>query len=386
VLKQWLVLNLPFFFNSMLHEVAGRTQKAKDPANVISHHGLVKLIVDRALNHTQIMWGDLIELDRPLQIEQPEVHHEIPPQGIEAAQTEGDNAQIEIPSTQPEMETNLIQLAETQSMQEGTSKRKRQRTIYVPETSSVKRRKDKETTQPESTQETVQTEEPSHENPVGQQDDFFGSYEEEMAQVLGNLGISLTEDTDRPEEPQAPTSPPSNSVFDLPDMEMPSSPMRESPEVAEQPEPQFDENSPLEKQEHPEDTGNELPIDQGGEDLEIPLGHKETTEKGNNRIRKLEHENKTLRKRVKKIKVLKQKVGRLKEKIRQLKKQLEQSDKAHKKKKSKRVRVQGRNPLPRREIHTNSVETQTYFHAPLESVEIETQTDAPTTVETSCSD
>jgi hypothetical protein len=167
VLKQWLVINLPFFFNTMLHEVAGRTQKAKDPANVISHHGLVKLIVNRALNHTQITWGDLIELDRPLQIEQPEVHHEIPPQGIEAAQTEGDNAQIEIPVPQPEMETNLIQLAETQSMQEGTSKKKRQRTIYVPETSTVKRRKDKETTQPESTQETVQTEQPSHESPVG---------------------------------------------------------------------------------------------------------------------------------------------------------------------------------------------------------------------------
>jgi predicted transcriptional regulator len=117
----------------------------------------------------------------------------------------------------------------------------------------------------------------------------------------------------------------------------------------EQPEPQFDENNPLEKPEHPEDTGNQLPIDQGGEDLEIPLRQKETTEKGNNRIRKLEHENKTLRKRVKKIKVLKQKVGRLKETIRQLKKQLEQADKSHKKKKSKRARVQGRNPLPRRD-------------------------------------
>jgi hypothetical protein len=113
VLKQRLVLNLPFFFNSMLHEVAGRTQKSKDPANVISHHGLVKLIVDRALNHTQIMWGDLIELNRPLQIEKPEVHHEIPPQGIEASQTEGDNAQIEIPASHLEIETNIIQLEET---------------------------------------------------------------------------------------------------------------------------------------------------------------------------------------------------------------------------------------------------------------------------------
>jgi hypothetical protein len=96
VLKQRTVINLPFFFNTMLHEVFRRTQKDKDPANVISHHKLVKLIVNRALNHTQIYWGELIEPDKPLQIEQPEVHHEIPPQGIEANHTEGENAQIEI--------------------------------------------------------------------------------------------------------------------------------------------------------------------------------------------------------------------------------------------------------------------------------------------------
>jgi len=77
-----------------------------------------------------------------------------------------------------------------------------------------------------------------------------------------------------------------------------------------------------------------------------------------------------LRRKVKKIKVLKQKVGRLKEKIRQLKKHLEQSDKSYMKKKSRRVRIQGVNPLPRREIHTHYVETQTNFHAPLESTEI----------------
>jgi predicted nucleic acid-binding Zn-ribbon protein len=66
-----------------------------------------------------------------------------------------------------------------------------------------------------------------------------------------------------------------------------------------------------------------------------------------------------LRKRVKKIKVLKQKVGRLKETIRQLRKQLEQVDKAHKKNKSKRARLQGRNPLLGRTVHTNYVGTQT---------------------------
>jgi hypothetical protein len=99
------VINFSFFLNSMLHEVATRTHKAKDPVNIISHHGLVKLIVNRALSHTKITWGDLIE---PLQIEQPEIHHENPPQGIEAAQVEGDNSQMEIPVPQ--------QLVETQNM------------------------------------------------------------------------------------------------------------------------------------------------------------------------------------------------------------------------------------------------------------------------------
>jgi hypothetical protein len=42
-----------------------------------------------------------------------------------------------------------------------------------------------------------------------------------MAQVLGNLGTSITEDTDRSGEHQAPTSS-SNLVLDLPDMEMAS--------------------------------------------------------------------------------------------------------------------------------------------------------------------
>jgi hypothetical protein len=48
-----------------------------------------------------------------------------------------------------------------------------------------------------------------------------------MAQVLGNLGISLIEYTDSSREPQAPTSSHSNPVFDLLDTEM------SSPEGAE---------------------------------------------------------------------------------------------------------------------------------------------------------
>jgi hypothetical protein len=107
-LKQRSVINLPLFFNTMLHEFVARTQKSKDLVNVISHHGLVKLIVNKALNHTQINWRDLIKPNMPLQIEKHEVHHEIPPQGIEAAQKEGYNSQIEILVPQPKMEADLI--------------------------------------------------------------------------------------------------------------------------------------------------------------------------------------------------------------------------------------------------------------------------------------
>ena len=49
---------------------------------------------------------------------------------------------------------------------------------------------------------------------------FFKNYEVEMAQVLGNLGTSVTKDTSKYEEHQAPTSS-SNPALDLPDIEMP---------------------------------------------------------------------------------------------------------------------------------------------------------------------
>jgi hypothetical protein len=62
-----------------------------------------------------------------------------------------------------------------------------------------------------------------------------------------------------------------------------------------------------------------------------------------------------LKKKAKKVEVLKQKVGKLKEIIKELRKQLEQADKAHRRKKNKRARMQGRNPLPKEAFSTNSV-------------------------------
>jgi hypothetical protein len=81
-LKQQLVINLPFFLNAMLHKVAIRTSKAKYPFIIISHHGLVKIIVNKALSQTQMTLGDLIKANRPLQLDKPKLQHEDPTQGI----------------------------------------------------------------------------------------------------------------------------------------------------------------------------------------------------------------------------------------------------------------------------------------------------------------
>ena len=75
-LKQWLVLNLPFFLNAILHEVSLRTKKSKDPITIISHHRLVKLITNKAFNQTQLAWDNLVEANRPPQLEHPELYHE----------------------------------------------------------------------------------------------------------------------------------------------------------------------------------------------------------------------------------------------------------------------------------------------------------------------
>ena len=58
-------------------------------------------------------------------------------------------------------------------------------------------------------------------------------------------------------------------------------------EDTKQPEPHIEVNSPLEPTKHPEETGKQLPVDQGGEDLEIPHRQKKATDKGNNKIKKL---------------------------------------------------------------------------------------------------
>jgi hypothetical protein len=75
-LKKRLVLNLPFFLNTILHEVFLRTQKLKDLVTIISHHRLVKLITNKEFSQTQLTWDNLVEANRPPQLEHPELCHE----------------------------------------------------------------------------------------------------------------------------------------------------------------------------------------------------------------------------------------------------------------------------------------------------------------------
>jgi len=104
-----------------------------------------------------------------------------------------------------------------------------------------------------------------------------------------------------------------------------------------------------------------------------------------------------LKRKAKKVEALKLKVGKLKEIIKELTKQLEQEDNVHQRKKNKRSRVQGRNPLPTRAVTTNSVGTQTDPEEitiedavaqneeviPLETVDAEVQIDTPVSEEIS---
>jgi predicted nuclease with TOPRIM domain len=195
---------------------------------------------------------------------------------------------------------------------------------------------------------------------------FFKNYEVEMAQVLGNLGTSITKDTSRSEAPISS----SNPIVDLPDTEMPF------PEDEEQEEPHNEVNIPIEQAEHIEEEKEQLLTDQDEGYPDISQKQK-IVGKGHYRIKKLKQENKLLRRRVKRIKVLKKKVGKLKEIIKELRKQLELADKAYERKKTKRPRTQGRNPLPRRTVHTSSIGTQTEFPVPEETTEMEPQAEIP---------
>ena len=108
----------------------------------------------------------------------------------------------------------------------------------------------------------------------------------------------------------------------------------------------FEIGDPLGQPEHLEGIEGQPFAGQNEEDLEIP--HKQKSAKSQRQITKLKKENKLLKKKAKRVVILKQKVGKLKEIIKELRKQLELADKIHRRKKNKRGRMQGRNPLPKK--------------------------------------
>ena len=60
VLKQNILVNLPFFLNSILHDIVVRIRKAKNPQAVVSHHGLIKLIIIHELNKHHLAWDSFV--------------------------------------------------------------------------------------------------------------------------------------------------------------------------------------------------------------------------------------------------------------------------------------------------------------------------------------
>ena len=62
VLKQKCSVNLPAFLNSLLHDVAWSMKKAQHVESVVSHHGLIRLIVSHSLAQQQSSWEELIAM------------------------------------------------------------------------------------------------------------------------------------------------------------------------------------------------------------------------------------------------------------------------------------------------------------------------------------
>ena len=62
VLKEKCSVNLLALLNSLLHDVARSLKKAQHVEIVVSHHGLIRLIVSHSLTQQQSSWEELIAL------------------------------------------------------------------------------------------------------------------------------------------------------------------------------------------------------------------------------------------------------------------------------------------------------------------------------------
>ena len=60
VLKEKCSVNMPALLNSLLHDAARSLKKAQHEEVVVSHHGLIRLIVSHSLTQQQSIWEELI--------------------------------------------------------------------------------------------------------------------------------------------------------------------------------------------------------------------------------------------------------------------------------------------------------------------------------------
>ena len=62
VLKGKCSVNLPALLNSLLHDAAQSLKKAQHTDMVVSHHGLIRLIISHNLSQQQVTWEELVEI------------------------------------------------------------------------------------------------------------------------------------------------------------------------------------------------------------------------------------------------------------------------------------------------------------------------------------
>ena len=62
VLKQKCFENMPALLNSLLHDIARSLKKAQHVESVVSHHGLIQLLVSHSLTQQQSSWEELIAI------------------------------------------------------------------------------------------------------------------------------------------------------------------------------------------------------------------------------------------------------------------------------------------------------------------------------------
>lgn len=59
-LRQKVTLNLPYILSSLMHETVVRFRRSKDQPSMVSHRGLIKLIIVKNLKQSQLSWEEFL--------------------------------------------------------------------------------------------------------------------------------------------------------------------------------------------------------------------------------------------------------------------------------------------------------------------------------------